>query len=1511
MERQRLSFLARLASLRQSAKIAPPTAHSGRLAVTLLMMLLTTASAWATITGSGSSTNPYVINNDADYETFATTTSYWASGVYVKLAADVSTTKMVGTSSNKYMGTFNGDGHTLTFNATATVEGCAPFGYIDGAIIKCLKVAGTISTSHKYAAGFAYQSFGNCTIQNCQSSIAINTSISDDGTHAGFVAVHQNGTLTFNNCLFDGSITGDNTTNCGGFVGWRNGTLIFNNCLMAGTMAINQTNGSALFYRNDGGSTLTYCYYDGNKSYGSIATQDATSTTATGSDPQTQLGSGWQVSGNSVVPKIDYYDLCLATVDISSFYHYTGSEIAVRYTVIALDGIQLTTNDYEVTSLTRDGVSTATVQEQGNYFLTLTGKGDYHGTISTSFTVGSNLLIGSTTDNIYCNLPFIANNNYSLSQQIYTQAELGATGEITSISFFMNNTGSTSLGNNNFDIYMVHTKKSEFTSNTDWITVTADDRVHHYDSDKSIWFADGNGFTKTTITLDKPFIYNGTDNLAVIFDNNRNKTNNAYDYHFYRVDCGENSSISVGGDSNYDPLNIGAAEGECRNFKSVIELGFSKKDVTKFISSASISGIQEFYQLNNSDPVNITYTVTDVNGNTLNSPTDYTAVIKNSADETVSTITATGRYTLTITGAGDYSGSQSIVFTVVPAAPAGMSVDESIKYPNTGFYYVNMPQQNTADAPLTVSIPDNIQSFKVYDNGGKDGNYSDNCDGYLVLTAPEGYKLKLTGTVAVSGDDYSSDYLAVYEGTTADDTRLLKKNTIKNNGSIGTLYGSSLLLYFYSNSIYENTGLNLTVEMLQPVYHNINGTGDVTNGNITANKTSAYDGEAITLDITPANGYVLTGVTVSDGENNLPISGGTWYDTSVAFTMPDKAVTVSATFTDIATAQAAGLSINMSSEWNSRTYATIPIGVTAFSIYDAAGPNATTEDLGTALTVTLEDDMAMRVTGSISLTDGYCNIYGGSQKIFDGNNSNNNISCETPGNVLLISASSDNTDVALNVEVISPYHVLTATEINTDYFDITFTGDGVINEGGTYKAKAGSNVTIVMTPKDGNYHPVYNVKAFKQGDESVKYDVNWYGFLCQTATFTMPINAVGVKVDGSHSSESNWNPGLMIPKRGMVEVNVPSSANLEKLHVYDFGGRDGNISGSYGFSDSDDGTLLLTAPAGKTFQLSSSSYINAPAAKYLIIYNADNNQDIGSLMANTTSLDEATQTYAKTDKILCQRIKINFYSYAVSGTENPYEGVHLSLHIIDIPALTLNDASANDLSDKKNKTYNVTLSGRTLTKDGNWNTLCLPFAVTAAQMAETTHPLYGATIKELDAANTSLNTSTGALTLAFTDATSIEAGKPYIVKWFVGDNISNPVFPSVTITSTTPTEVESDDKNVKFVGQYSPFAIDDNNINSILYVASGNQIGYSKSARTLKSCRAHFWVKPNENGGAGARSFVLDFGDNEVATGILTTNLTIFTNSDGAWYTLDGRKLDKQPTKKGVYIHNGRKTVIK
>jgi hypothetical protein len=35
------------------------------------------------------------------------------------------------------------------------------------------------------------------------------------------------------------------------------------------------------------------------------------------------------------------------------------------------------------------------------------------------------------------------------------------------------------------------------------------------------------------------------------------------------------------------------------------------------------------------------------------------------------------------------------------------------------------------------------------------------------------------------------------------------------------------------------------------------------------------------------------------------------------------------------------------------------------------------------------------------------------------------------------------------------------------------------------------------------------------------------------------------------------------------------------------------------------------------------------------------------------------------------------------------------------------------------------------------------------------------------------------------------------------------------------------------------------------------------------------------------------------------------TIDNDVWYTLDGRKLDGMPTKKGIYINGGRKVVIK
>ena len=58
---------------------------------------------------------------------------------------------------------------------------------------------------------------------------------------------------------------------------------------------------------------------------------------------------------------------------------------------------------------------------------------------------------------------------------------------------------------------------------------------------------------------------------------------------------------------------------------------------------------------------------------------------------------------------------------------------------------------------------------------------------------------------------------------------------------------------------------------------------------------------------------------------------------------------------------------------------------------------------------------------------------------------------------------------------------------------------------------------------------------------------------------------------------------------------------------------------------------------------------------------------------------------------------------------------------------------------------------------------------------------------------------------------------------------------------------------------------------------------------------------------SNARAISILFGDEET-TGISTAVTTV--PADGDWYDLNGRKVTA-PTRKGIYIHNGKKVVIK
>jgi hypothetical protein len=215
----------------------------------------------------------------------------------------------------------------------------------------------------------------------------------------------------------------------------------------------------------------------------------------------------------------------------------------------------------------------------------------------------------------------------------------------------------------------------------------------------------------------------------------------------------------------------------------------------------------------------------------------------------------------------------------------------------------------------------------------------------------------------------------------------------------------------------------------------------------------------------------------------------------------------------------------------------------------------------------------------------------------------------------------------------------------------------------------------------------------------------------------------------------------------------------------------------------------------------------------------------------------------------------------------------------------------------------VQLSGRTLWKDGDWNTLCLPFDLALAGS-----PLEGADVRELISSTSGLSGTT--LTLNFTAenaVTELKAGKPYIIKWASGSNIENPVFTGVTIDKTYRS-VTSSDGYVTFKGTYDRLEWNTEN-KSILFVGAGNTLYWPTTGGHVNACRAYFDLGTYE-----AREFVLNFEEGNSETTSISEELRVkseeFATATG-WYTLDGRKLNGKPTTKGLYIVNGRKVVVK
>lgn len=213
------------------------------------------------------------------------------------------------------------------------------------------------------------------------------------------------------------------------------------------------------------------------------------------------------------------------------------------------------------------------------------------------------------------------------------------------------------------------------------------------------------------------------------------------------------------------------------------------------------------------------------------------------------------------------------------------------------------------------------------------------------------------------------------------------------------------------------------------------------------------------------------------------------------------------------------------------------------------------------------------------------------------------------------------------------------------------------------------------------------------------------------------------------------------------------------------------------------------------------------------------------------------------------------------------------------------------------KEYEVTLT-RTLQPNG-WNTFCVPFAISSSQIAS----VFGAGTEVKKLASSSFNASTHVLTLNFEDASSIEAGKPYLVWIGSESSIANPTFSFVKIVNGTTMTVTD---NADFVPVMNPTSVTAND-KDILFVSGGNKLTWPTNGN-INGFRAYFHLHDTA---ADARSYELSF-DGEVTAIQDIEYSTPGENQSNrhAVYDLQGRQVFDQMSK-GMYIMNGKKVFIK
>lgn len=437
-----------------------------------------------------------------------------------------------------------------------------------------------------------------------------------------------------------------------------------------------------------------------------------------------------------------------------------------------------------------------------------------------------------------------------------------------------------------------------------------------------------------------------------------------------------------------------------------------------------------------------------------------------------------------------------------------------------------------------------------------------------------------------------------------------------------------------------------------------------------------------------------------------------------------------------------------------------------------------------------------------------------------------------------------------------------------DAFDVTLS----LPESTDATSKIYYAIGGTATAESKLYEGPINISLEKNGEKVILHAVvvDQYGnvgtekYCTYTKTTAIVFDFTG-NWDGVTPSKVNNNKtaaNVLAGKELVVDGIVMTATNGKSLMTCLYGDKDDHNLRVYS-----GGSITFTAPEGYNISEVTFKYDDNSAKFTATVGTYSNVTWIGNVHAVTFNASAGVKLKTATIKLV-----------AIANTPLP----------LDENAETSVTEKALKDANTAGSAYDVKLA-RTLTANV-WNTICLPFDVTAEQIADVLKS--AGNVKEFDREDASKQT------IYFKDATTMVAGKPYLIK--PTESAKELVFKGVKITECEPKNTSGD--NYAVYGTFGKYTMKTDGTELFLKTDGKFYIPAAGTA-TMKGFRAYFY---NINGSTAGAALNLSFGD---ATGI--NGVAADAEKSVKVYNVNGQyvgtSLEALP--KGLYIVGGKKVL--